>query len=276
MGIITHLPAVLTLIIHTFIEMSLAGKSVQNCNEAQKRCVSQLGCGVALKNYLVNCGPLIYGETNECSTDCQRTLISLLSIEENVGETFMTCDCGDNDVCIQQKRSLEVCSRPVMEAMRTLYDESTVISCNLASYICMADSPCFTALEFYRKHCRRMFTGEKCTARCNNSLSILYRQPKAQKLRSCHCDGTESYDCLGLRNNTERLCLNSNRRNNQQVNKHLQEHMRTVVPDYKKLVSVQRNSTQHQNVNLPTGVATKTALSYLCTSISIVVMFIFV
>jgi len=44
--------------------------------------------------------------------------------------------------------------------------------------------------------------------RCNNSLAILYRQPKASKLANCYCDGSEEFPCLKFKTYTERLCLN--------------------------------------------------------------------
>lgn len=47
----------------------------------------------------------------------------------------------------------------------------------------------------------------RCSFRCNNSLAILQRQAKAAKLATCECDGTEPFDCEGIKNNTARLCF---------------------------------------------------------------------
>ena len=47
----------------------------------------------------------------------------------------------------------------------------------------------------------------RCSQRCNNSISILQRQEKAAKLETCECDGTESFDCTGIKENMKRLCF---------------------------------------------------------------------
>ncbi len=52
-----------------------------------------------------------------------------------------------------------------------------------------------------------MFRGKKCTDRCMNSISILKRQPKASKLESCYCEGTEDFDCQAIKTNMDRLCF---------------------------------------------------------------------
>ena len=119
----------------------------------------------------------------------------------------MTCDCQGAAVCERQRQRLEVCSPQVIDAMKIVKDETTQITCTLAEWICRADTQCFTALGYYDQHCRKLIRGEKCTRRCNNSLSILYRQTKAQKLRTCVCDGTEPYNCPELRENTDEMCF---------------------------------------------------------------------
>ena len=183
------------------------GTGVQNCTEAQRRCASQLGCNMALQNYWVHCTALVHGETYECSSKCQMALAALLSIEDNVGDMFMKCNCQDNARCIEQKSRIEVCNVPVRSLMQKLADASTPVSCSLATMICVADSPCMTALEFYHSHCRGLLRGERCTPRCNNSLSILYRQKQARNLLDCACDGREDYNCQQVRQSTQRLCI---------------------------------------------------------------------
>lgn len=84
----------------------------------------------------------------------------------------------------------------------------TVVSCRVAQWICSADTQCFTALEYYNRYCRSMFHGKKCTHRCRNSISILERQEKAAKLKTCKCDGHEEYDCPRIQSNMARLCFN--------------------------------------------------------------------
>ena len=42
---------------------------------------------------------------------------------------------------------------------------------------------------------------------CLNSIKILERQISATKLKSCYCDGTENFDCVGIKTNMEELCF---------------------------------------------------------------------
>ena len=85
--------------------------------------------------------------------------------------------------------------------------EDTVVSCSAAQWICAADPLCSTALEYYNRFCQAMFRGKKCTSRCMNSISILRRQPRASKLESCYCDGTENFDCPKIKSNMDQLCF---------------------------------------------------------------------
>ena len=190
------------------LSVGLAGTaSAEQCKTAQSKCMAQLGCGMALHNYLMSCGELIHGQTNRCSSACKKAIISLLSTQDQEGENLMTCDCQGNQFCRLQKDRLEVCSNDVMTAMATINDPRATINCSLADLICSADTTCLTALDYYKRHCGKLFSGTKCTARCNNSLTILYRQVKARKLRTCQCDGQEQYDCNTVRHNTQTLCF---------------------------------------------------------------------
>lgn len=83
----------------------------------------------------------------------------------------------------------------------------TIVSCRVAQWICSADALCSTALDYYNRLCRSMFHGKKCTHRCLNSISILRRQEKAAKLKTCKCDGLEEYDCPQIQSNMARLCF---------------------------------------------------------------------
>ena len=189
------------------------------CGEAQARCLSNLGCGMALHNYVVHCSQLINGETDECTSRCKSALISLVGAGRDdrasatgggrggAGEAFMTCNCQDNEFCSVQKRRVRVCTRDVLREIARVYDDTTPISCSLAELVCAADTSCLTALDYYRRHCVLLLRGESCTARCNNSVAILYRQTMARKLRDCYCDGTEDYDCQTLRCNMRKMCF---------------------------------------------------------------------
>ncbi len=85
--------------------------------------------------------------------------------------------------------------------------EDTVVSCTAAQWICAADPLCSTALEYYNRFCGAMFRGRRCTKRCLNSIKILQRQRASSKLESCRCDGSEDFDCPGVKNNMDRLCF---------------------------------------------------------------------
>lgn len=203
-------------------------RCAEQCKNAQDRCLAQLGCSMALHNYLMSCAELIHGSTDRCHPICQKAIVSLLSTQDQQGHNFITCDCQGNQYCQMQKRRVEICSNDVVAAMATIDDPEAIISCSLADLICSADTPCLTAMDYYKRHCGRLFRGEKCTSRCNNSLAILYRQSKALKLRTCQCDGTEQYDCRTVRENTERLCFSdsahrqrSNIKNHKSRHRHL-------------------------------------------------------
>lgn len=183
----------------------------ESCERAQNRCVSRMGCSMALNMYFISCGALLHGETTVCSTKCMQSLISLISAGDQGGQDLMRCDCNGNDFCDTHRRRLAVCNSVVTDVMEKLYDDHSRITCSLAEMVCRADSPCLTALEYYQRHCDRLWRGEKCTSRCNNSLSILHRQEKARKLRSCICDGTEEYPypCQVIKDNTEWMCFHN-------------------------------------------------------------------
>ena len=200
------------------------------CSEARKKCQKRMGCGMALNNYIMSCGPLIHGETTQCSYECKKALVSLLHTQDHIGLNFMTCDCNNEEYCVTQKRRIQVCSQPVLKALKGVNDEHTRINCSLAELICLTDPGCNEALRYYGDYCRKLFRSEKCTGRCNNSITILYRQERARKLRNCICDGTESYNCQQIHDNTDRLCF-----------KHVSH--RTKRPPYTHLDNVTNNVT---------------------------------
>jgi growth arrest-specific protein 1 len=179
--------------------------SDESCARAQAKCLRKVGCYLAMQNYYVNCGSLINGETNVCSMDCKVSLISLLITEGSKGKSLINCDCGGSDFCLEQKQRVEVCREDVVKAIDSIND-NTRISCTLAEALCLANTTCMYAMEYYRIHCMRLFRGEKCTPKCNNSLNVLFRNPWGHKIRDCICDGTERYDCHGIQSNTAELC----------------------------------------------------------------------
>lgn len=91
---------------------------------------------------------------------------------------------------------------------------NTIINCSLARGICEADTSCQNAFNFYEENCARLWQGKDCPQKCNNSLGVLYRQEKAKKLKTCHCDDNEQekmrfgYTCHEIKYYTHTLCFN--------------------------------------------------------------------
>ncbi|XP_015592578.1 growth arrest-specific protein 1 [Cephus cinctus] len=175
--------------------------SSRACNDIKMKCAYRSGCGAALQQYLMGCSGVLHGDVNDCPETCQHALIALTSTDE--GKELMTCECAHNDyVCLQSKQRVEVCRASVTMTMNR-----TRVSCRIATWICIADALCSKAMDYYNTYCWKMFRGKKCTHRCHNSIAILRRQEKAAKLNTCICDGTEDYDCRGIRRNMNALCF---------------------------------------------------------------------
>lgn len=170
------------------------------CNHATMACAYRGGCGLALQQYMQSCSDLVSGITDTCSKDCRFALIALLSTPE--GKRLMECNCED-DSCHLQKARVEPCRTEV--TWNTSPD--TIVSCSAATWICAADPLCSTAMDYYNRNCQKMFTGKKCSRRCKNSLDIMLRQKSAAKLATCYCEGTEDFECINIRRNTDVLCF---------------------------------------------------------------------
>ena len=171
-----------------------------SCSLASLACAQRDGCGSALEQYLLTCSDLVTGGSGQCSRQCQLSLIALLSTPE--GERLMECECED-EACRQQKRRIEPCRTEVTWNTRP----GTIVTCTAATWICGADAVCGTALQYYNANCQKMFRGQKCSKRCKNSLDILLRQKAAAKLSTCYCEGTEDFECINIRRNTDVLCF---------------------------------------------------------------------
>ncbi|XP_077298921.1 growth arrest-specific protein 1-like isoform X2 [Arctopsyche grandis] len=168
------------------------------CTEAKLRCAFRTGCGRALTNYVLWCSDLVRGVA-KCPEACQHALIALTSTEE--GKLLMNCAC-DDDYCQETKQRVEICRAQVLKA-----SQNETVSCRVSQLICAADAQCSTALHYYRHLCGSMFKGKRCSLRCLNSINILKKQEKADKLSTCKCDGFEDYDCPKVQNNMARLCF---------------------------------------------------------------------
>lgn len=209
----------LSLVMCNLLLCSGSVKHLQSCHVAQLQCHSRSGCHMALNNFFINCHSVIKGEqANKCPIDCKHALVSLLSTEDEAGLAFINCDCNKGGLCSERKERVKVCQREVLDSMHVLREDSLPVSCNLARWICEADTSCLTALQYYYDHCSRLFSGLKCTSRCRNSLEILSRQPHARKLRACTCDGSEDYNCQALKLNTETMCFHSKQKTKTDAN----------------------------------------------------------
>lgn len=182
--------------------VTVASKQILSCEQAYTQCALRKVCAPALKAFNDDCQELINNRTSQCSAKCLKAMIALRSSEE--GDGLVNCDCQGNEYCLQSKQRSQACRPEVDQAI----DPKTVVSCSTASWICMADQLCSTALDYYYRNCQSLFSQRHCSMRCNNSLAILYRQPKASKLINCHCDGSEEFPCVKYKTYTERLCLN--------------------------------------------------------------------
>ncbi|KAK2159750.1 hypothetical protein LSH36_147g07011 [Paralvinella palmiformis] len=183
---------------------------VKLCSEVHNRCFGRDGCKFALENYFLHCMDLSDAPPTRCSHRCKMALIMLLSSEEHDGpNAFRECDCQGEEFCLQQKERIAVCQEDVQMWLDAISDPRVPISCSLATMVCSADSTCLMAIDYYEDHCKRLqdANNPRCTSRCNNSLNILYRQDKAEKLQTCYCDGTEGYNCTALKRNMQELCF---------------------------------------------------------------------
>lgn len=181
---------------------AIIGGSPMSCEQAYTQCALRKVCAPTLKAYNDDCSDLINNRTDQCSAKCLRAMVALKSSDK--GEDLASCDCEGNEYCEQSKQRSLLCGPQVERAI----EPQSVVSCSMASAICMADQLCSTALDYYYRNCQSLFSQRHCSTRCNNSLSILYRQPKASKLVNCQCDGSEEFPCVKYKTYTERLCLN--------------------------------------------------------------------
>lgn len=186
-----------------------------SCMEARSKCIHRLGCSMALNNFQIACQQVKLGMVDYCTESCKRAVISLVTVDDNIGTDYLTCDCDGNEDCALWKKRITLCSDDVLAALETL-DNEEVISCSLARMLCEANTVCFTSLDYYEENCKNLWerhsTNLECSERCNNSLNILNKQPRAAKLDNCLCDNSDplvSEDtCIRMKYNTKTYCQN--------------------------------------------------------------------
>jgi growth arrest-specific protein 1 len=196
------------LILCCFIHADPMDKPKVTCSKAKTKCSNRVGCNAALMNFYIACGNMMNKKDDTCTLVCQRSLVSLLSTDDNIGHEFMSCDCEGNEYCEERAKRVFICYPEVMKYLERVNSNKSIISCTLALWLCEADTSCYTALNYYRQNCEELFNGHKCTQSCNNSVKILYNRPKAKKLFTCQCEGTEAgYDCQAVKDYTMQLCF---------------------------------------------------------------------
>ncbi|XP_061192682.1 growth arrest-specific protein 1 homolog [Saccostrea echinata] len=191
----------------TLLGLILAAE--EYCHDIENRCNSHLRCGNALHNFQLVCGRQLAGETNECTEECQRALITLVSRDD--GYEYINCDCkkhrGKYSDCDERKQNLQVC-KSALDAVDRNNDPSKPISCSIALWICVTDSECSSALVYYKSHCGNLKEIGSCPERCNTTINILYQQKYALKLQNCICDELlEDFNCYELQQNTKEYCF---------------------------------------------------------------------
>jgi len=187
-----------------------------SCMEARNKCSHRIGCSMAMNNFNIACAQVKLGMVDYCTESCKRAVISLVTVQDDIGTDILTCDCAGSEDCQLQRDRISVCSDDVLAALKTL-DNEDVISCSLARMLCEANTQCYTALGYYEENCENLWlNGHKsleCSQACNNSLNILNRQPRAVKLENCLCDNTDTIidenTCIRMKYNTKTYCQNN-------------------------------------------------------------------
>lgn len=185
-----------------------------SCLSARNKCTSRIGCSMALTNFFIACESVRLGQVDYCTDSCMRAVVSLVTVDDDIGTDYLTCDCDGSQDCELIKRRISLCSTGVLEALRSL-DSESAISCSLARMLCEADTRCWTALSYYEGNCSQLWSKHTdslaCGSKCNNSVRILFRQTRATKLRTCMCDNTDPFidegTCIRMRYNTETYCF---------------------------------------------------------------------
>ncbi|XP_050431970.1 growth arrest-specific protein 1-like [Adelges cooleyi] len=198
------------------------------CEEVRVRCAFGSGCSVALHNYFTKCDQMLRADSTTCPESCLYALVSITSTEE--GKKLLDCTCRDR-YCEETKARVEVCRPLVLEAVKN----ETIVSCELAQWICAVDPVCSAALGYYHTYCKRMIQGVSCTERCLNSINILQRQEKAVKMNRCRCSGAAAGECLRNKERMARLCYgegdNGNRPNGKGGRKNRKKHRPKAFED---------------------------------------------
>ncbi|XP_023214711.1 growth arrest-specific protein 1-like [Centruroides sculpturatus] len=179
---------------------SVSIETSNTCDEVVDRCTEEIPCGMTLHNYRISCQRERYGLIRECSEFCLKSVIALATTPQ--GYDLWDCECGRDVYCHTVRNRTGWCWNP---AGRTRM-ESIPVDCKSALSICRADSVCLEAYYYYKRLCRSMLEGEKCTRRCEYSISVLNRQTSGWRLKDCICSDD---NCREERSKQTRLCVNT-------------------------------------------------------------------
>lgn len=174
------------------------------CKQAYRKCALREVCAPALRAFDTHCKDLLTNQTNTCSSKCIKAIVRLRSYEN--GQDLFSCDCQSDYNCLTIQQQVINCEPQVEE----IINPSSIVSCSVASLICLADQSCATALRFYQTNCKSMLSERYCSRMCNTSLSILHNQSKAKKLMTCKCDGLEDFACIKHKSYSKKFCLQPN------------------------------------------------------------------
>ncbi|RWS02245.1 Growth arrest-specific protein 1-like protein, partial [Dinothrombium tinctorium] len=175
--------------------------SKSNCDIALKKCTIRMPCGMALHDYRISCKQELYGLTKSCSEHCQLAIVSLATTAE--GFEYLYCDCADNEYCKLIRRRTQSCDPRVKN------NASHRKPCKNAEVFCKANDICNEAYEHYKYICKDAIRGIECSKRCNNSISILWRQKAGMDLRNCSCE-KQDISCMKESENIMKLCYGLN------------------------------------------------------------------
>jgi len=127
------------------------------CEEVRLRCAFDPTCSMALHTYFNKCDKMLQDDSSKCPESCLYALVALTSTA--AGKQMLDCSCRDG-YCEEMKTRVEVCRPLVIEAVHN----QTVVSCELAQFICLADPVCTNALGYYHTYCKRMLQGVALSA----------------------------------------------------------------------------------------------------------------
>lgn len=178
---------------------SSATSGKMDCTIALGKCTRRMSCGIALHDYRISCKQELYGVSKNCSELCQLSIISLASTPE--GYDYIHCDCAQNEYCRLTRQRTEPCN-PKRN------NRQEVDMCRGAELVCRADTVCNTSYDYYKRHCNDLIKGRtrECSRRCNNTVSLLWRQKAGHSLRNCTCE-KGSTKCRRERESVMRSCI---------------------------------------------------------------------